>query len=249
MGILIEYVAIYAPWIYAVCGLVALYQIYRLWNVRAERRQAVFSLEREKALRELQSIFSVAMFLLMAMGATYFISTTLAAAVEPLVSEARNPNPTAATIPTPTNTPLPATETPTITPTNLITVTLPVQPTPNLTLPTNTPAFAPVVQGSSCGDGRSVITSPGNNQTLSGVVTVLGTATHDRFQYFKVEYAPAGSQGFNYLDGGSSPVVNGALVTFDTTTLANGAWTLRLVVVDATGNFPDPCQVTMQIQN
>jgi hypothetical protein len=31
--------------------------------------------------------------------------------------------------------------------------------------------------------------------------------------------------------------------------LGNGTWTLRLIVVDQTGNFPLPCQVTITVQN
>jgi hypothetical protein len=259
MGILIDYVAIYARWIYAVCGLVALYQIYRLWNVRIERRQAVFSLEREKATRELQNIFSVAMLILLAMGITYFTSTTLAEAVRPLVEEARAPNPTPGFLPTPTNTPLPATATPTITPTSPVTSTPSAGETTlsevdPVEMPTDTPTPAPVgeepaVAAPACADPRALISSPGHGQTVSGSLTVMGTASHDQFQYYKIEYAPAGTEGFNYLGGGNSPIVNGALLTFDTAALGNGGWTLRLIVVDQTGNFPPPCQVTVQVQN
>ena len=35
MGVLIQILATYAPYIYLVCGLVALYQLYRLTQVRA----------------------------------------------------------------------------------------------------------------------------------------------------------------------------------------------------------------------
>ena len=38
MSLIIQVLATYAPWIYAACGLVALYQIYRILLVRAERR-------------------------------------------------------------------------------------------------------------------------------------------------------------------------------------------------------------------
>jgi hypothetical protein len=258
MAILIDFVATYAPWLYAICGLVALFQIYRLWNVRNERRQAVFSLEREKAVHELQNIFSIALLLLVIMGATYFTSTTLREAVAPYIAEARAPNPTPAILPTPTNTPLPATETPTITPTPEGGIpTAEVEVTPEFDQPveappptdTPAPAPAPVVQAAACPDPRSIISAPGNGQAVNGLVIVSGTANHDEFQYYKIEYAPAGSEGFNYLNGGNSPVINGVLITFDSTTLSNGGWTLRLIVVDNTGNFPPPCQVTVQIQN
>ncbi|MEZ4720132.1 MAG: hypothetical protein R2851_29220, partial [Caldilineaceae bacterium] len=80
---------------------------------------------------------------------------------------------------------------------------------------------------------------------------VVGSATHDAFQYYKVEYAPGANadSNFGYLVGGNAPVVNGVLGNVDTNTLGNGAWTLRLIVVDQTGNFPPPCKVTINVQN
>jgi hypothetical protein len=219
----------------------------------------VFSLEREKAVRELQNIFSIALILLLVMGVTYFTSTTLAEAVAPLVEQARNPATVVAVPPTPTNTPLAILVTntpPLLLPTATFTVTAVFTPTQSALAetqvvepPTATPETPPTVVAAACADERAQIVSPGSGQTLNGGVTVVGTASHEQFQYYKVEYAPAGSQSFNYLDGGNSPVINGALITFDTTAIANGSWTLRLIVVDATGNFPDPCEVTVQIAN
>ncbi|HXF63297.1 MAG TPA: hypothetical protein VNK95_16840 [Caldilineaceae bacterium] len=267
MGIVIQYVAAYAPWIYAICGLVALYQIYRIWLVRAERKQAVFSLEREKAIRDTYNIFGVALVLLVTMGFTYFVSNTLAAAVEPLVSEALAPAPELPFYPTPTNTPLPATPTPTWTPTadpnapppaaageEGTQTPEPVEEPPEETAeavitPTPTPEPAPVVQAPVCPDSRAVLIRPGQNEVVKGVVNIIGTATHENFQYYKIEYAPGGGGGFAYLAGGNSPVVSNVLASVDTTAWSNGPWTLQLVVVDQTGNWPPPCQVTITVQN
>jgi hypothetical protein len=249
MSLIIQVLATYAPWIYAACGLVALYQIYRIMLVRSERRQAVFSLEREKAIRDLYRIFSVALILLMIMGATYFFSTTLSSAVEPLVVEALEPTPNLPFVPTPTNTPLPATPTPEATPTREAT---PV-PTPQEEVVEAVPT-APartVAQVPACPDNRALLIRPGNNETVSGVISVVGSASHDQFQYYKVEYAPGvnADSNFGYLVGGNAPVVNGVLGNVDTNTLGNGSWTLRLIVVDQTGNFPPPCKVTINVQN
>ncbi len=254
MGFVIQYVANYAPWIYAICGLVALYHIYKIWLVRAERRQAVFSLEREKAVRDTYNIFAVAMILLLTMGFTYFISTTLAAAVKPLVNEALSPTPPLPFVPTPTNTPLPSTPTATQGPTAPIIVAdtpTPLQQQEAIATKTPTPVPAPAVQAPNCPDSRSVLLRPGNNEVVHGVVNVIGSATHEDFQYYKVEYAAGAnaSGGFSYLAGNNHPVVNNVLASIDTGTLANGTWTLRLVVVDQTGNFPPPCQVTISVQN
>jgi len=257
MGIIIQYVATYAPWIYATCGLVALYHIYKIWLVRSERRQAVFSLEREKAIRDTYSIFAVAMILLLAMGLTYFVSTTLATAVEPLVAEARAPTPPLPFVPTPTNTPLPATPTPTITPEAALDAAPTEAPVEEIDLfeetpepPTPEPA-APAVQAPACPDDRSAFIRPGNNESVRGVLNVIGTATHEQFQYYKVEFAPGAdaTEGYVYIAGGNAPVVNNVLASFDTNALGNGLWTLRLVVVDQTGNFPPPCRVTINVAN
>lgn len=276
MGFLITFVANYAPWIYAACGITALYQIYRIWQVRAERRQAVFSLEREKATRDLLNVFYMALFLLLAMGMTYFTSTTLAQVVGPLVAESQNPNPDLPFVPTPTPTPLPVTPTPLTQPaldaglalTGTLTNTLgaedealaaeqtaaaeAAQPsTPEAETPTPTPEPAPLVQSPVCPDTRAVLLRPGNGERVSGPLTILGTATHDQFQYYKIEFAPgAGATGgFVYLAGGQSPVVNGALASVPSSSLPNGPVTLQLVVVDQTGNWPPPCAVTIDVQN
>lgn len=258
MSIMIQYVKTYAPYIYAVCGLFALVQIYRLWQVRAERRQAVFTLEREKAVHELYNIFSIAMLLLVTMGITYFVSHTLAKALGTEVATVNNitPEPTLVNglilLPTPTDTPGAFIDVPTVAPTAVITRTTPI-PSPTATKvarpPTPTPAPAPIVGPASCPDERALILRPGENERISGSINIVGTARHDSFKFYKMEYAPAGTQGFTYLGGGDSQVVNGILWSFNTTAIANGAWTLRLTVVDQTGNYPPPCQVTIQVQN
>jgi hypothetical protein len=257
MGFFIEAVATYSAYIYAACGLVALYHIYKVWQVRSERRQAVFTLEREKALRELLGVFYVALLLLALMGVTYFVSTTLAQAVEPIIAESRNPQPDLPFIPTPTNTPLPVTPTEQVllpTPTQTISVTLEAGATITpIATPQGAATVTPQAQAAaappSCADPRSTITSPGSGQRLSGVISIIGTASHEEFQYYKVEFAPGAnaSGGFVYLGGGSSPVQGGVLANVDTAALGPGAWTLRLVVVDQTGNFPPPCSVSVTV--
>jgi hypothetical protein len=279
MGIVIQSVANYAPWIYAICGLVALYQLYRIWAVRAERKQAVFSLEREKAINDTYSILAIALILLMTMGFTYFVSNTLAAAVGPLVEQAINPTPPLPSLDilvTPTNTPLPVTPTATRTPTppsslgittgGITTEVTTAEetasegtaseneegtPTPVLETPTPTPVPAPVVVAPSCPDQRALLIRPGENEVISGDFNVIGSATHESFHFYKIE-AAAGADaagGWQYIGGGQSPVTSGFLTTVNTRSLTNGVWTLQLVVVDQIGNFIPPCKVTVTVQN
>jgi hypothetical protein len=261
MGVIVQIIATYAPYIYLVCGLVALYQFYRLWLARADRRQAVFSLERERALRELYGIFTVAMILLLVMGITYFAASTLprATATEP-AAEPTLPAGFSLQI-IPTNTPLPVTPsaTPTATATPIPATPAPAEDgtpaagttTPEAATATPVPAPAQVAAPASCADPRSSITSPGNGQTVSGVFTLVGTANHEQFDFFKVEFAPGAnaSGGFTYLADGRGPVFGGALASVDTRGMSNGPWTFQLTVVDLTGNYPEPCRVTVNIQN
>lgn len=278
MASLIALIGQFAPYIYAVCGLTALFQMYRAWQVRQERRQDVFSYEREKAVRELYSIFFTALILLAVMAAVYFTSTTLKNAVDATLSDDGAlsadiifaTTPTSLPLPaTPTNTPeatatdtvftLPGIDTPVpIEPSTEVTPTISNlnQPTPTPPPPapaTATPAPAAAV-GSipafACTDSRSQISNPGSGQAVSGLVSIIGTASHEQFQFYKVEYAPGVNvdDGYSYLGGGQDQVLNGVLLSFDARTLAPGPWTLRLTVVDRTGNWVDPrCKVTITV--
>lgn len=173
--------------------------------------------------------------------------------------------------PTPTATPEPPTPTPTDEPpTPTFT---PEIPTPTFTpeIPTPTPeppppavvapppveaapepAPEPVIVAPSCPDPRAVIQSPGVNQTVSGMVQITGRAAHEQFASYKLEYAPGANAdgGYVYFDGAvGMPVEGGVLGRFNSPAFSNGAYTIRLTVVDATGNYPPPCQVTINVQN
>jgi hypothetical protein len=110
-----------------------------------------------------------------------------------------------------------------------------------------------VVVAPLCPDPRSVITSPGVNQVVSGTAQILGTATHENFQYYKVEYAQGAdidpNNSFAYLADARVQVVGGLLAAFDSSNLSNGAYTIKLTVVDTSGNFPPPCTVSVVIEN
>lgn len=155
--------------------------------------------------------------------------------------------------PTPTETPLPPTPTPTETPVPLPTNTPvpPPTPVPVVVVEEPTPTPEPVVVAPACPDGRSVISQPGVNQTISGVTPVTGSATHESFDYYKLEFAPGANAqgGFVYFDGTAAQVNGGLLGRFNSTGVPNGVYTLRVIVVDKTGNYPPPCTVTVTVQN
>ncbi|HXF64741.1 MAG TPA: helix-turn-helix domain-containing protein [Caldilineaceae bacterium] len=150
----------------------------------------------------------------------------------------------------PTPTPAPPTPTPEPpTPTPEPPTPTPEVPTPTPEPPTPEPPPPPVA--AACADPRAVISGPGAGQVLSGIAGISGTAQHENFQYYKLEYAPGANAGggYVYFDGSNSPVAGGLLGNLDTRVLANGEYTIRLTVVDQTGNFPPPCDVTVVVQN
>jgi hypothetical protein len=252
MAIIVDFISQYAPWVYGTCALVALWYLRVVILARRERRYAVFTLERETALNRVYHTWGVAFALMLVMGAVYLLSTVVAEAVRPLV-EANEPTPMPTMIlsavmdtpgPTPTLPEVQISATPTETP-------QPARPTerpqPTATIPPqNTPT--PALQHPSCPDGRSVITSPAVGAQVNGMVAVSGSATHENFQFYKLEYGAGTNPAvWSYFDGGDRPVQGGRLGALNAGALAPGTYSIRVVVVDASGNFPAPCQTTIVI--
>ena len=168
--------------------------------------------------------------------------------------------------PTATNTPLPPpTHTSVPPPASTATPTATPSPTPTeepeeVAPPPQQEPQPPAIVPVTCADSRLAISSPGINQTVSGLVPITGRATHELFDFYKLEVAPGAdaSQGFTWFDGSDrsgsggakeGPVENGTLGNFNSAGVTNGAYTIRLTVVDTSSNYPTPCQVTINVQN
>jgi hypothetical protein len=109
-----------------------------------------------------------------------------------------------------------------------------------------------IIEAEACTDPRSVITAPAAGEVISGTTEVYGTANHERFSYYKLEYMQVGAEAdgeFAFLMDSRQNVIDGLLAQLDTTELDNGTYVLRLTVVDNTGNFPPPCSVPVEIAN
>jgi hypothetical protein len=87
--------------------------------------------------------------------------------------------------------------------------------------------------------GTATISVPAPHAELRGSVTVRGTAIADDFQFYKLEFGPGDSPPRWSVIGGlhNIRVTNGTLGTWDVGALPPGAYTLKLTVVDNTGNF------------
>lgn len=133
-------------------------------------------------------------------------------------------------------------------------VTDPTAVPPGAELPTATPvapeqpAPEPVVAPAACADPRSQIASPGQGQTISGVVSIIGTATHEAFQSYKIEAGPPGG-ALAFIGAGNTQITGGQLGAVNSASFPNGLLLIRLTVVDQSGNFPPPCDVTVTAQN
>jgi hypothetical protein len=88
------------------------------------------------------------------------------------------------------------------------------------------------------------ITSPPEGTTVSGEVTIQGTASHANFDSYGVLYASgprptAESHWVPIVFGVNNLVVNGTLATWDTTELPNGQYTLALAVYEQGNTEPN----------
>ena len=147
------------------------------------------------------------------------------------------PVPTASPTRTPTQTPLP-----TASPTRIPTQT----PLPTAS-PTRTPART-AVPTPMCPNPSARITSPQSGATLQGTVQIQGSANMDLFAYYKFEIWLDGAQVWGFMASFEKPVINGVLMNWDTTTVTPGDYRLRLVVVDQTGNYLEPCGIQVTVE-
>ena len=231
----------YIIWVYAICLVFVLYHARNYWLARRDHTATIYTIEREVASgREGRAMTNIGLVLGIAVVATsikYYVLPTLD--IEAIVEA--TPTVTLA-VPTRemtvTPTPEPATPTPRPRPTRQIVAT--AEP------PTATPIPSPI-----CADPNNCLSYPPENATLSGRVTLLGTADHGQFQFYKVEYGLGEEPTAWHVisDIHHERVINGTLETFDTTSLPNGVYKLKLTVVDVTSNFPPPHVVRIVIEN
>ena len=244
-AILVEY-----QWLaYTILGIVLIFLIRRALLARRDGARSLFKLEQEQARTRYSRSVTASAVILLLIAAVFILSNPVlpgpTPTLEPTPTETSGPL-VAATL---TPTPPPATITPTATATPLR-PTRPVRPTDT---PSADVTETPVVSMAACPNPNVRITFPGTNQVVQGNVPVRGTANVPNFQYYKVEVGPGSNPRDNQwtVVGNlhQSPVSGGVLETFNSGAYPAGTYTLRLVVVDQTGNYPEPCRVTVTVQN
>lgn len=120
------------------------------------------------------------------------------------------------------------------------------------------PGLPAVGLGSLGGGGEavpfSIVACPQPAVKITKIVTakpgwwnVYGTAAIPNLEYWKVEFSTNG-QGWALLYRSAAPVTDGLLIEFNTRTVPRGAYQLRLLAVDRTGNYGEPCTVSITIR-
>ena len=167
------------------------------------------------------------------------IAAIIVVAVVVLVARERPPLPVLATA-TPT-----AISTSTVAPAVATSTPLPSR------TPSRVPSAAPTVMSVVlCPNPDVRITSPLPGAKLEGVAEIFGTASIDQFAFYKLEYGVGWLPAVWSAIGGPihSAARDARLAVWDTTALPEGDYTLRLTVVDSSGNYPLPCEVKVYIK-
>ncbi|MHB0875845.1 MAG: hypothetical protein ACYC5O_07350 [Anaerolineae bacterium] len=97
-------------------------------------------------------------------------------------------------------------------------------------------AAVPLAAGAE--DPLAHITSPQPGAVVRDVVVITGSAVHPAFSFYKVEFAAEPGTNWSVIgDTHASQVKDGALAQWNTQAVPDGSYSLRLTVVDQTGNY------------
>jgi hypothetical protein len=195
-----------------------------MWQARREWRNAVFTLEREFALWRLARTTAFGFLVLALFFVEFYITTFIA---------------------------------PTLPASDLITTpTLDLLASPQATLSITDPTLAaltptqPVQSGmSGCVNDKIMITSPKPGAEVRAVVDLVGTADVLNFGFYKYEIAPVGTENWTTIAAEREPRKDKSLGKWNTLSLTNGEYFLRLVITDNIGNTLEPCVIAVRVFN
>jgi hypothetical protein len=225
MGFIYRSLADYEPLIYIALAIWSLFVFRSMYQIWREWRDSVFSLEREFALRRLVRATAFALLILILAVAEFVV----AAFVVPS---------------------LPASDI-------LASPTLDLLASPPGTLSpekATQAAFLPITQPppsgmSGCVPDRIMITFPKAGEEVKGTIEINGTADIPNFGFYKYEVAPMGTQDWTTISADREAVQNKKLGEWNTSSLANGDYFLRLVITDNVGESLEPCVIAVRVVN
>jgi len=114
------------------------------------------------------------------------------------------------------------------------------------------PKPQPALQPANCPRDVQIV-QPLEGEHVSGLVQIVGSANIDRFQFYKLEYAmghDAWDNTFHSIgDVNHTAAWDTVLGTWYVGNMPAGPYTLRLTVVDLSGQFPRPCDVHIHVND
>jgi hypothetical protein len=228
MRTLVQFIARIELLLYGLAAIGVFLSIRSFALAQRARRNAIFPLEREAVQNRQRRAIGTIIALILLSGGIYIVTNI----VEPNLIVTNPPTPTPIIF---------VTQQPTPTDARLLYPT--VTPTPGLPPGANPPTVTPGLAVTGCEFGRQ-ITSPAPNEAGTGQVVVRGQANIINFAQYKFELmGPATGGAWVVVGTSNTPVFDGLLGSWDSTSLAPGNYTLRIVVSNLDGNFFPPCEV------
>jgi hypothetical protein len=223
MAAIYQFLSTYEVLIYIVLAIGGLFASRWLWRSWSEWRRAVYSLEKEFALRRIGRAVAfltlilvlfcgeliTASFIVPSLPASFFLAT-----------------PTLDLLATPTGT---------ISAELATQIALTPRPIPKIS------------SDNGCVADKLAITFPKADTVISGIVDIQGTANIPNFGFYKYEVAPFNSDTWATISAGRDVVIDSSLGKWDTTALTPGDYQLRLVVTDNQGQSLPPCIIRIRV--
>jgi hypothetical protein len=247
MNLIVRLIDKYALWIYILCGLGMLFYLRAASAARRDGSQAIYSLEREGAAKQVYRASGMMLVLLMIVVGVYALSNYVelpAPSTSPIVVSTPTPE-----LATPTRMSAPAsvedtTTTPEPTATRIPRRTIVVLPTIVQETPTSQ------VIPASCPHPNVRVSQPGQSQVINQGIQVTGTAQRDLFDRyeFKFQSRDLPNDDWHWVQSFETPVENGDLGYWPTAHLPPGNYRFMLIAIDKRGNSQE-CVVPVTIQH
>ncbi len=249
-------------WIYILCLIGLVWYLTEFIRARRLLRGAMFGLERERGQRIQNRAILLVFFFASVIALVTFINLQVAPTLPDELL--KPPTPTPNIFSTPLSSPIPQSDSEQPIPTTTLvvapTVTLagasggnseaPVDSTEQLSTIQANENLLPDVEIGVC-QADVIISAPPSGVTISGEVSIFGTANSENFGYYDLElFGPATNERwisvFEVLK--REPLIDAILVTLDMEGLDPGTYLLRLVVVDNQGEEAGQCVVQLEVE-
>jgi len=208
-------------WIYVLAAAIGLIYIRKIILAVEEKRSAVFGLERENANRQLTSAGSIlGIMILMAVG-----EFTLVTFVAPFIPQSKV----------------------------LLTPTIDLLATPTVTLQAagtlaaGVPATPVPAASNGCIPGQLEFTNVEPGQEFSKTIKLMGTTNVPGFGFYKYEYGQPGQNNWVTVAAGSDIKIDAEIGSWNISSLPQGDYELRLVVINQQNESMPPCVVPIRV--